>query len=136
MNKKTVLFLCTHNSARSVMAEGLLNRFHGDRYLAHSAGTEPRDVNPFTVRVMAEIGINVAAHRPMRVGDFHDQPIDLVVTVCDGARESCPIFRGAGETRHESFPDPSAVTGSDGEKLAAFRAVRDAIRAWIEKEFT
>lgn len=132
---KTVLFICTHNSARSVMAAGLLNRLHGDRYRAYSAGSEPRDVNPFAVRVMAEIGINVSSHRPTRAADFQEQPIDIVVTVCDNARETCPLFLGAIESRHQSFADPSAATGSDGEKLGAFRAARDAIRAWIEREF-
>jgi arsenate reductase (thioredoxin) len=132
---KTVLFVCTRNSARSPMAEALLNRLHGDRYRAYSAGIEPREVNPFAVRAMAEVGINLASHRPSRAEDFQEQPIDLVVTLCDGAAQACPLFLGAAETRHRDFADPAAVAGSDGEKMAAFRFARDAIRAWIEKEF-
>jgi arsenate reductase len=136
VEKKTVLFVCTHNSARSAMAEGLLNRLQGSRFRAFSAGSDPSPVNPFAVRVMAEIGIHIGGHHPTHVDGFADQPIDLVVTLCDGARQACPVFLGAAETRHHGFPDPAAATGSDGEKLVAFRAVRDAIRAWLEAEFS
>jgi arsenate reductase (thioredoxin) len=135
-NKKRILFLCTHNSARSQMAEGLFNHLHGDHYQAFSAGTEPGTVHPLAVKVMAEIGIDISTHRSKHVRDFVGQEMDLVVTVCDNAREACPFFPGAKENRHESFPDPAAVGGSDDDKLAAFRATRVAILAWIEKNFT
>jgi len=136
MNKQRVLFLCTHNSARSQMAEGLLNHLHGDRYQAYSAGTEPGAVHPLAVKVMAEIGIDISAHRSKHVREFVGQEMDLVVTVCDNAREACPFFPGAKENRHESFPDPSAVSGSDEKRLKAFRGIRDAIHTWLEKEFS
>ncbi len=135
MLKKKVLFLCTHNSARSQMAEGLLNHFYGDRYQAFSAGTEPGAVRPLAVQAMAEIGIDISSQHSKHAREFVGSDIDLVVTVCDNARESCPFFPGAKEKRHESFPDPAAVEGSEEEKLAAFRSTRDAIRAWLEKEF-
>ena len=135
MDKKKILFLCTHNSARSQMAEGLMNHLHGDRYQAFSAGTEPGTVHPLAVKVMAEIGIDISAHRSKHLREFAGREMDLVVTVCDNAREACPFFPGAKENRHESFPDPSAVSGSDDKKLAAFRVTRDAIRTWIEKTF-
>jgi arsenate reductase len=135
MDKKSVLFLCTHNSARSQMAEGIMNHLYGDRYQASSAGTEPGTVNPLAVKALAEIGIDISAHHSKHVREFVGREMDLVVTVCDNAREACPFFPGAKENRHESFPDPSAVSGSDEEKLAAFRASRDAIRSWIGKTF-
>lgn len=132
---KSVLFLCTHNSARSQMAEGLLNHFHGDRYRAFSAGTAPGSLNPFAVQAMAEIGIDISGQHAKHLKEFIGKPIDIVVTVCDNARESCPVFPGAKEVWHESFPDPSAAAGSDEEKQASFRSVRDALRVWIEREF-
>jgi len=135
MDKKKILFLCTHNSARSQMAEGLMNHLHGDRYQAYSAGTEPGRVHPLAVKVMGEMGIDISTHRSKHLREFAGREMDLVVTVCDNAREACPFFPGAKENRHESFPDPSAVSGSDDKKLAAFRVTRDAIRTWIEKTF-
>jgi len=136
MDKKSVLFLCTHNSARSQMAEGMMNHMHGDRYQAFSAGTEPGTVHPLTIKAMAEIGIDISAHRSKHLREFAGQEMDLVVTVCDNAREACPFFPGAKENRHESFPDPAAVGGSDDEKLAAFRVTRDAILKWLGERFT
>jgi arsenate reductase len=135
MEKKRVLFLCTHNSARSQMAEGLMNRMPGDHYQAFSAGTEPGTVHPLAVKVMAEIGIDISAQRSKHVREFMGREMDLVVTVCDNAREACPFFPDARENRHASFPDPAAVVGNENEKLAAFRETRDAIRAWIDKGF-
>jgi len=134
MDKKRVIFLCTHNSARSQMAEGMLNHLRGDRYQAFSAGTEPEVVHPLAIRVMTEIGIDISGYRSKHVREFIGQPVDIVITVCDHAREACPIFPGAREVRHESFTDPSAVTGCDEEKLASFRSVRDAIHVWLDKE--
>jgi arsenate reductase len=131
-----VLFLCTHNSSRSQMAEGLLRSRGGDRYAVFSAGTHPRSVHPLAIQVMREIGIDIseaAGHRAKSLDEFVGQePMDLVVTVCDDAAEECPFFPGARRQEHWGFPDPSAVTGSDEKRLAAFRSVRDAIASRIE----
>ena len=130
-----ILFICTHNSARSHMAEGLVNAFYEDRYQAFSAGTEPSAVNPLAVRVMLEIGIDISGHRSKSVDEFLDQDLDYVVTVCDQARESCPFFPGGRNPMHKGFQDPSSATGTEEEKLSVFRRVRDEIRAWIGETF-
>lgn len=130
-----VLFLCTHNSSRSQMAEGLLNARGGGRYHAESAGTEPRVVHPLAIQAMAELGIDIseaAGNRAKPMSAFAGQVFDLVVTVCDEAAEACPAFPGARSQLHWSFPDPSAVTGTEEERLAVFRAVRDAIAARLD----
>ena len=130
-----VLFLCTHNSSRSQMAEGLLCARGGDRYAVFSAGTHPRSVHPLAVQVMREIGIDIseaAGYRAKSLDEFIGQPpIGLVVTVCDEAAEECPFFPGARRQEHWGFPDPSAATGTEAERLAAFRSVRDGIAARI-----
>ncbi|HEY1391491.1 MAG TPA: arsenate reductase ArsC [Ktedonobacterales bacterium] len=124
-----VLFLCTHNSSRSQMAEGLLRARGGERYAVFSAGTHPRSVHPFAIQVMREIGIDIseaAGHRAKSLDEFKGRPpMDLVVTVCDEAAEECPFFPGARRQEHWGFPDPSAATGTEAERLAAFRSVRD-----------
>jgi arsenate reductase len=130
-----VLFLCTHNSSRSQMAEGLLRARGGKRYEALSAGTHPRGVHPLAVAAMREIGIDIseaAGHRAKSLREFAGQTIDLVVTVCDDAAEECPFFPGARRQEHWGFPDPSAVTGSEKVRMQAFRNVRDAIAARID----
>lgn len=137
--KRRVLFLCTHNSARSQMAEGWLRALAPDRFEASSAGTEPRGIHPLAVRAMAEVGIDISAaggHRSKRLEEFIGEgqpPMDLVVTVCDDAAEACPFFPGARRQEHWSFPDPSAVTGTEDERLDAFRQVRDAIGVRIDE---
>ena len=133
--KKKVLFICTHNSARSHMAEGLVNAFAGDRFEAHSAGTEPSQVNPLAIRVMAEIDIDISGHHSQGVEHFLDQEFDYVVTVCDHAKETCPLFPGGKEKIHKGFQDPAALKGSEEEKLTLFRRVRDEIRDWVEETF-
>ena len=133
--KPLVLFVCTHNSARSQMAEGWLRYLYGERFEVASAGTEPTRVHPLAIAVMREVGVDISGHRSKSIETFLDRPIDLVVTVCDHAREVCPVVPGARRTLHYSFPDPSAVEGSEADCLKAFRAVRDEIRAWIETEF-
>ncbi len=133
--KKKVLFLCTHNSVRSQMAEGLLRAFYGNRYEAYSAGTHPSAVNPCAIKVMAEIGIDISAHQSKNVDVFHGMKFDCVVTVCNQAKEKCPFFRGGGEHLHRDFEDPSRFTGGEEQKLAVFRQVRDIIKGWIEKTF-
>jgi arsenate reductase (thioredoxin) len=130
-----VLFVCTHNSARSHMAEGFVNALYGDRYSAFSAGTEPSKVSPYAVRVMQEIGIDISDHRSKSVDEFIDQDLDYVVTVCDHAKEACPFFLGGRKALHKGFQDPASVTGAEDEKLSVFRHVRDEIRYWVEKIF-
>lgn len=133
--KKRVLFICTHNSARSQMAEGLLRSMHGDRYEVFSAGTHPRGVNPYAVKVMKEIGIDISHHRSKSVNEFLGMEIDYVVTVCDSAREECPYFPGGKNYIHRSFEDPSSAKGSEEEIMEVFRRVRDEIRDWINEFF-
>src|SRR5258708_22561270 len=126
--KKRVLILCTGNSARSQMAEGLLRHDAGDRFEVESAGTKPSQVRPEAIAVMNEVGIDISGHRSKSVDEFAGRSFDYVLTVCDSAKESCPIFPGDGTRLHHSFEDPAAVTGSDEDRLAAFRKVRDQIR--------
>jgi arsenate reductase len=133
--KLRVLFVCTHNSARSQMAEGLLRALAGDRYEVYSAGTEPRGVHPLAIRVMQEIGIDLSTHRSKSVEAYREIPMDYVVTVCDHAREHCPYVPARRQNLHQSFPDPSAVEGDAEVRLEAFRRVRDQIRSWLEQTF-
>jgi len=123
-----VLVLCTGNSARSQMAEGLLRSLSQGAVEVHSAGTKPSSVNPLAVEAMKEVGIDISGHRSKSVEEFAGQRFDVVVTVCDNAKESCPIFPGAPERIHWSCPDPAAVEGNEEEKLRAFRAVRDDLQ--------
>ncbi len=131
-----VLFLCTHNSSRSQMAEGFLRARGGKRFEVFSAGTHPRAVHPLAIQVMAELGIDIServGHRAKGIEEFNNAPpMDLVVTVCDEAAEECPYFPRARRQEHWGFPDPSAAAGSEAERLAVFRQVRDAIAARIE----
>ena len=131
--RATVLFICTHNSARSQMAEAYLNRLGIGRFEAQSAGTEPGTLNSLAVQVMAEEGIDISGQRAKSIDDFVQQPFDYVITVCDDANESCPVFPNARNRLHWSFPDPSRAEGTPEERLAVFRAVRDAVRARIEE---
>ena len=130
--KKTVLILCTGNSARSQMAEGLLRHDAGDRFEVASAGTHPSSVRPEAIAVMKEIGIDISGHRSKSIDEFASRDFDCVLTVCDNARESCPIYPGHGNRLHKGFEDPAAVEGSSEEKLAAFRKVRDQIREFLK----
>ena len=133
--KKRVLILCTGNSCRSQMAEGLVNHDLAGRWGARSAGTVPAAaVHPLAVRAMAELGIDISASVPKHVDTLAGDAWDLVVTVCDSARESCPLFPYPVEHLHVSFPDPALAQGSEEERLAVFRAVRDAIRARLLAE--
>ena len=136
MNKQRVLFLCTHNSARSQMAEGLLRHLAGDRFEALSAGTVATCVRPLAVRAMAELGIDISGQESKTLDRYLGAPFDAVITVCDQANESCPVFPGAKERLHWSFPDPSKATGTEDDQLAVYRSVRDAIRARIDAEVT
>ena len=125
--KKRVLILCTGNSARSQMAEGLLRSFGGDGFEVFSAGTKPSIVRPEAIAVMSELGIDLSGQRSKHVREFEGQAFDYVITVCDDANESCPVFPGNTQRIHWSFPDPAAIEGSETERLAAFRRVRDAL---------
>lgn len=118
-----VLFVCTGNSARSQMAEALLRQLGKGAFETFSAGTDPRGVNPLTVRALANVGIDISGARSKSVNEFLGQPFDYVVTVCDRARESCPIFPGGAETLHWGFDDPAEATGSEAERLALFERV-------------
>jgi len=129
-----VLFVCTHNSARSQMAEAFLRELAGDRFDVEIAGTEARGVHPMAVQAMAEKGIDISLQKFKTVDRFLDQRFDLVITVCDDAAEACPVFPNAKERRHWSFRDPSAVIGDAEQRFAAFVSVRDAIRERIERE--
>ncbi|ABG05789.1 protein tyrosine phosphatase [Rubrobacter xylanophilus DSM 9941] len=129
-----VLFLCTHNSARSQMAEGLLRHLGGDRFEAHSAGTEATGVRPEAVRAMAEIGVDISSQESKTLHRYLGEAFDYVITVCDAANEACPAFPGAGRRLHWSFEDPSAASGPEEERLAAFRRVRDGIGERIRRE--
>ena len=129
--KRRVLILCTANSARSQMAEGLLRHDAGDRFDVASAGTHPSTVRPEAIAVMREIGIDISQHRSKSVDEFADATFDLVLTVCDSARETCPVYPGHATRRHRAFTDPALAGGSDAVRLAAFRAVRDELREWL-----
>ena len=129
--KARVLILCTGNSARSQMAEGLLRHDAGDRFDVERAGTHPSRVRPEAIAVMREIGIDISGHRSKSVDEFAGQQFDYVLTVCDNARESCPIYPGHANRLHHRFDDPAAVEGDEEQRLAAFRRVRDEIRDYL-----
>jgi arsenate reductase len=130
-DKKRVLILCTGNSARSQMAEGLLRHEAGDRFEVFSAGTKPSIVRPEAIAVMNEIGIDISSHRSKSVDEFTGEQLDCIITVCDNAKESCPIFPGTTKRLHWPFEDPALVQGSDDERKAVFREVRDQIHGRI-----
>ena len=129
-----VLFLCTHNSARSQMAEGLLRSLAGARFEAYSAGTEATHVRPLAIRAMKEVGVDISGQESETLDRYLGEPFDYVITVCDDANESCPVFPGARERLHWSFEDPSRAEGLDEERLQVFRKVRDSIQTRIEEE--
>ena len=129
--KLRVLILCTGNSARSQMAEGLLRHDAGDRFDVESAGTKPGKVRPEAIAVMKELGIDISGHRSKPVDEFAEREFDCVLTVCDNAKETCPVYAGHTRRLHRSFEDPAAVEGSEADRLAAFRRVRDQIREYL-----
>ena len=133
--KQRVLFICTHNSARSQMAEGLLRNRFGDFYDVSSAGTHPTSLKPYAVHVLKEIGIDISWQQSKNLNDFLDEKFDIIITVCESARESCPFFPGE-QILHQGFQDPSVVQGTEEKKLAAFRKSRDKIDDWIKTYFT
>jgi len=132
-DKKKVLILCTGNSARSQMAEGLLRHDAGDRFEVESAGTKPSQVRPEAIAVMKELSIDISGHRSKSVDEFAGQSFDYVLTVCDNAKESCPVYPGHANRLHRAFEDPAAAGGSETERLAVFRRVRDHLRDYLRR---
>ena len=131
-DKKRVLILCSGNSARSQMAEGLLRHDAGERFDVESAGTKPSSVRPEAITAMRELGIDISGQRSKSVTEFDGQHFDYVITVCDNARETCPVFFGAAEKLHHSFEDPPApMVSTDEERMTVFRRVRDELRAYL-----
>jgi len=131
--KKRMLFLCTHNSTRSQMAEGWLRHLAEDRFEAHSAGSEATRVRSLAIRAMAEAGVDISGQRSKNLDEYRGQPFDYVITVCDQAAEECPVFPGGGMHLHWSLPDPSQAAGTEEERLQVFRKVRDRLRRLIEQ---
>lgn len=134
-DKKRVLILCTGNSARSQMAEGLLRHDSGDKFEVESAGVAPSRVRSEAIKVMDEIGIDISGHRSKAADEFVGQQFDYIITVCDNAKETCPVFPGRAERIHHSFTDPAEAEGDEENRLKVFREVRDEIRDWLQ-EFT
>jgi arsenate reductase len=134
MEKARVLFLCTHNSARSQMAEGMLRSLAGDHFEVYSAGTEATHVRPLAIRAMDEIGIDISGQESKTLERYLREPFDYVITVCDDANEACPFFPGAQSRLHWSIEDPSKVEGSEDERLEVFRRVRDGIKDRVQAE--
>jgi arsenate reductase len=135
IDKKSVLFICVHNAARSQMAEGFVNARYADRFRAVSGGTVATRVHPAAIKAMAEIGIDISGHRSKSIDEFMDQRFDYVVMVCDDSEADCPFFPGGKEYIHHAFEDPAACIGTDEQVLACFRRSRDEIRTWIETQF-
>jgi arsenate reductase len=133
--KKSVLFLCTHNAARSQIAEAILNKLYGDRYTAFSAGTDPTQIDPLVVLVMNEIDIDMTNYQSKGLNIFKDSTLDYVITLCDQAKESCPYFPGGNLHLHRGFPDPSGFKGNPEDVINGYRRIRDEIKNWLEKEF-
>lgn len=130
--KKKILFICTHNSARSQMAEGIMKSQYGEYYDVYSAGTEPLEVNPYAIKVMKEVGLDISKQRSKSIDEFRDFRFDYVITVCDRAKESCPFFP-RGVIIHKGFKDPSQSSGTEDEILASFRKTRGEIKIWIDE---
>jgi len=131
MSRIRVLFLCTGNSARSIIGAALLEQIGGDAFDVHSAGTQPKGVNPYTLRVLAQAGVDASGERSKHVSEYESQSFDYVITVCDAAAEQCPLFPGAPARIHWSFTDPAALEGTDDEKLAAFRRTLREMQARV-----
>ena len=134
--KQTVLFICSHNSARSQMAEGMMRTFYGDRYEAFSAGTQPGKINPYAIKAMKEIGIDISKQKAKSVEEYYGKDLDLVITLCDDAEEECPFFIEGKDYIHKGFKDPSKVKGTEDQIVKEFRTVRDEIREFLKSHFS
>lgn len=130
--KKRILIICTHNAGRSQMAEGYINTRYGDRWEAYSAGSEPSSLNPYAVRAMKEIEVDISCHQPKNISSFTGEEMDILITVCEG---NCPFFPWAKEVIHQGFPDPSLLSGTDDEIMSGTRRIRDLMTAWIDERF-
>lgn len=135
MTKKKILFLCTHNSCRSQMAEGLANHYLADKVVAYSAGTEATRVNPLAAKVLTELGVDCSRQRSKTLEEFAGQEFDHAVTLCGDANDKCPLFIGKAKRIHRGFDDPSRLHGTEEEVLPEFRRVRDEIKTWIMEYF-
>lgn len=133
--KRRVLFLCTANSCRSQMAEGIVNYFWGDRLEAFSAGTQASFVNPTAIKVLKEIGIDISRHRSKNLSEFDGQSFDYVITLCGDANETCPLYIGGTKKTHIGFNDPAKATGAQDEIMREFRRVRDEIKMKLDEFF-
>jgi arsenate reductase len=129
--KKKILFLCTGNSVRSQMAEGLMRHFRGDEFEVYSAGVEPKGVHPFAMEVMREIGIDISHQRSKHLDEYREERFDYIVTLCDHAATTCSLFPGEGKIIHRGFRDPAKVEGSEEEKKEVFRKMRDEIKEFV-----
>ncbi len=134
--KTKVLFICSHNAARSQMAEGYLRAKYGNRFDAFSAGTKVSEVSIYAIQVMKEIGIDISQQQSKSLNEFIDEKMDIVVTVCDNAKATCPFFPGSNKNIHMNFTDPKEFTGSEEVVLNSFRTVRDEIFRWIDETFS
>ncbi len=134
--RRKVLFICTHNSARSQMAEGLTNHFFGNNWAAFSAGTKKTFVKPMAIKALEKMGIDISHHHSKLTTDFKNKTFDMVVTVCDSAKETCPFFPGGKKHIHKSFRDPSDTKGSNEKVLEAFIKSRDEIHNWLKEILT
>ncbi len=133
MDKKRVLVLCTGNSCRSQMAEGFLRHLGGDRFEVFSAGIKPTEVNPLAIKVMAEVSIDISSHRSKSAMEFIRQQFDYVITVCDNAKQTCPVFPGKYKKIHWDLEDPAEASGSEEDRLVVFRKIRDQIQKNISE---
>jgi len=133
MTGKRILFICSHNAARSQMAEGYLRTRYGDRFEAYSAGTQVSTISSYAIRVMQEIGVDISGQRSKALKEFAGVEMDIAVIVCDAAKSACPFFPWAKETIHASFRNPKEFSGTDDEIIAGFREVRDEITGWIDR---
>jgi len=130
-SKKSILFICVHNSARSQIAEGLFRHYYREECNVYSAGSEPREIHPMSVQVMAESGIDISKHRSKSLKEFEGEEMDYVITVCGEGQFTCPFFAGGKEYIHKSFEDPSAFEGTEKEKIEQFRVVRNELKKWL-----
>ncbi|MDP3033838.1 MAG: arsenate reductase ArsC [Methanobacteriaceae archaeon] len=133
-NKKKVIFICKNNSGRSQMAEALLKNTYSNHYEVYSAGSEPLKINPLTIEVLSEIGIDISQNKSKSLEKFQGQEFDYVVSLCDEG--ACPVFIGGKTHIHQGFPDPREFKGDDKARLESFRNLRDGIQGWIKKEFS
>ena len=133
MTRKRVLFICSHNAARSQMAEGYLRARHGDRFEAFSAGTKASTLSPYAIRVMQEIGVDISGHRSKSLNEIAGREMDVAVIVCDAAKSACPFFPWAKVTLHATFRNPKEFSGTDDEIINGFREIRDEITGWIDR---